>query len=97
MHTAYLPRRPPHWAIADTGVRIPSAENPELSELSVYSLWSGSEYSIACFAPLPQMLPKFLFSQPTPPSTFLLLLFVCLVGWLVAVFVVCLFVYFWKT
>jgi len=43
------------------------------------------------------MLPKFLFSQPTPPSTFLLLLFVCLVGWLVAVFVVCLFVYFWKT
>lgn len=31
-------------------------------ELCVYSLWNGSEYSVACIAPLPQMLPNFPFS-----------------------------------
>ena len=54
------------WGTADTEVKVPSVENPELTKGLPCKSWNRSEYSHACFTHCQEFLPCSNFYLPSP-------------------------------
>ena len=52
-----LPIPLPQWETVDAEIKVPSIENPELNESSLFTTWSGSVLNRACYAYCQEFLP----------------------------------------